>query len=143
MPEEAAPEVLVLWNGVICESGSLVAFLTHEAEAKISRLDHVNVISTITNGKSDLSIGEFLHKADNLSLLAWGGSVNNDRLGIPKQLATVSMHENIVESNCDDHSRNQYLIIFKLLDLSAEPLDFFEEFGGFCVGILEHYYFLA
>ena len=50
MPEETAPEVLVLRNGVICESGSLVAFLTHEAKAEVSGLDHVDVISSITNG---------------------------------------------------------------------------------------------
>ena len=78
MPEEAAPEVLVLRNGVICESGSLVAFLTHEAEAKISRLNHVDVISTIPDGQSDFSIGKLLHKTDHLSFLAWGRSVNND-----------------------------------------------------------------
>ena len=50
MPEETAPEVLVLRNGVICESGSLVAFLTHEAKAEVSGLDHVDVISSITDG---------------------------------------------------------------------------------------------
>ena len=70
VPEERAAQVLIAWDSIVSESGSLVSFLAHKTDTKVSRLDHVDVVGTVTDSKSDLVASELAHESDNLSLLA-------------------------------------------------------------------------
>lgn len=53
MDKEESAEELELPDGIIGVASCLVAFLAKDANAYVSLLDHVYVIRSITDGKSD------------------------------------------------------------------------------------------
>ena len=124
VPEQSSSEVLKAGDGIVSESGSLVSLFAHEAEAKISRLDHVHVVGTVADGQSDLAFGELLHEGDDLGFLSGRGAVNNDGLGSQEECAKFWVHEFVVEGDRDHHTRDQNLVALDVLAFFEEALDF-------------------
>jgi hypothetical protein len=86
MPKDKSIQSLEVWNSIITESSSLVTFLTHDSYTDWCRLDHVNIISTITDGKcEDTRIS--LHELNDFSLIIGRWSINNDGLCLIKQIS--------------------------------------------------------
>ena len=144
MPEERSAQVLEAWNRIVSEGRSLVAFFAHQTEAKICRLNHVDIICSIADGQCHLVLREFLHECHDLRLLAWGGAIDDDGLGGDEELAELCVHEFIVESDCNDHARYKNLITaFNTFRFNNEFLDLFEKHCCICVGVFEREEILA
>lgn len=82
----------------------MVSFLAHEAKAKVSGLDHIDVVGAIANSQRDLSFSELLHEGDDLGFLMGGGTVYDDGLGVDEELSEFNVGEIVVKSNCNDHA---------------------------------------
>ena len=71
MPEERPAQVLEPRDRIVSKGGRLVALFAHQAKAKIRRLNHVDIVCSIADGKSHLVLRELLHECHNLRFLAW------------------------------------------------------------------------
>jgi len=49
MPEHEPSQTFVVGNGKITKCGSLVTLIAHDADADVGRLNHIHIISSITN----------------------------------------------------------------------------------------------
>lgn len=87
VPEESSSQVLEAGHGVIGEGSSLVTFLSHETKSNVSLLNHVNIVSTISDCGGDSVSGVGLHKVNNISFLSRRRSVDNCRLAAEQELS--------------------------------------------------------
>ena len=104
VPEKRSSQVLKAGDGVVSESGRLVALLAHEAKSEVSRLDHINVIGSVADGQRDLTLRELLHEGDDLGLLGGRGAVDDDGLSVDEEDTKVWVSEIVVKSDSHDHS---------------------------------------
>ena len=59
-----------LTKGIVCRHSSLATFLTNNTDTNVSSLNHRNIVSTITNGKSH-DIQRITDQFDHFGLLGW------------------------------------------------------------------------
>jgi len=137
VPEQSSSEVLKAGNGIVSEGGSLVSLFAHQAEAKISRLDHVHVVGTVADSQSDLAVGELLHEGDDLGFLSGRGAVDNDGLGSHEECTKFWVHEFVVEGDRDHHAGNQNLVALDGLAFFDEALDFLVKLSSISIIVFE------
>jgi len=139
VPEERTAKILVPGHGEVGEGSSLVALFAHQANAKMGRLNHIDIVCTITNGQGDLTAGELAHEGDNLSLLSWRGAIDNDRASFDQEIAELLMHVLVVESDSNYNTRDDNLVLLSFPGLGhLEVLaDFLIQIGRIVISILE------
>ena len=71
MPEEQATQVRVLIDCEISERGSLVTLFAHDADTDMCRLNHVHVVSTITDRQCYLVLASIPYVPHDVCLLRW------------------------------------------------------------------------
>ena len=71
MPQYELAEASEVGDRVVGERGCLVTFFSHKADANVRRLDHVDVIRTISDRKGDFTAVMSPNELDNLFLLLW------------------------------------------------------------------------
>ena len=77
MAKHQSVDSLKVWNRIVTELCCLIAFFAHNTHTNGGRLYHVYIITTITDGQSEL-ISISFHKFYNLSLFVRRRSVYND-----------------------------------------------------------------
>jgi len=50
MPEQKLAQITELWQRIVSKGCGLVALFTKDSDADMSRLDHVDIVSTVTDG---------------------------------------------------------------------------------------------
>lgn len=69
MPKHKLPQIPKFCNRIISKGSSLISFLTHYSNSNVCWLNHVNIICTITNSKSNLAFLMVSNKFNYLSFL--------------------------------------------------------------------------
>jgi hypothetical protein len=133
MPEKSSSQVLETRHGVVGESRSLVTFLTHESETDVSRLNHVNIVSTITNSSSDFRLGMFSHEVDYIGFLEGRRSINDSRFTAKEKCSDLFVEEFVllVQNDGDSNTRNFNLVFFVLQFVYVHLFDNFEKISRF------------
>lgn len=75
--EQEFPQSLEFRNSKVTSLDSSHTFITVDTNTDVSFLDHVNIVSTISNGKSDF-VHAILNQSDNLGLLFRSNSTTNN-----------------------------------------------------------------
>ena len=86
MPKEETPQVLKLAYGEVGEWTRLVALFADYADAHVRRLNHVHIVSTVTNCQSCLVLAESSDEADQCSLLLRRWSIDDKTLGLHERI---------------------------------------------------------
>lgn len=81
MPEKQSSETLEIRDGVVTELRSLISLFAHDTDSYSGRLDHVDVISSVTDSECQGRLVVLSHQINGGSLLCWRRSVNNNRSG--------------------------------------------------------------
>lgn len=96
VPEHQPVQSLEVGNGIVTESCCLITFLAHNTDTNRSRLDHIDIITSITNGKSEY-IWVTLNEFYNFSFIIWWWSVNYNRLSFVKDIPCIVTELRVAE----------------------------------------------
>jgi len=133
MPEKSSSQILETRHSIVGKSRSLVTFFTHESETDVSRLNHVNIVSTISDGGSDFGASVFFHEINDIGFLAGRGPENNGRLTAKEEVSDFFMDETVSRVNNDGNSDSRYFNLVRLVVFlfSVKLLDLFVKVCGF------------
>lgn len=115
VPEKSSSQIFEAGEGVIGESSSLVTFFTHEAKSDMSLLNHVNIVSTISNGGSDFGASVFFHEINDIGFLTGRGPENNGRLTAEEEVSDFFMDKTVSWVNNDGNSDSRYFNLVRLV----------------------------
>ena len=133
MPEKSSSQVLKTRHGVISKSRSLVTFFTHESETDVSRLNHINIISTITDSSSDFRLGMFSHEVDYIGFLEGRRSINDSRFTTKEKCSDLFVEEFVllIQNDGDSNTRNFNLVFIVLQFVYVHLFYNFEKISRF------------
>lgn len=124
VPEHKSSQVFELGHCIVWETSSLVSFFTEDTNTNISSLNHVDIISTITNRQWDAVFCLILDKSDNFGLLGGRESVSNNGLwsldDFEEHVREVSVVKDLWKLATWDHETVISLDAFNFFNYSLE-----------------------
>lgn len=82
MPEKQASKKLEFSDGKVSKWTCLITFLPHYTDAKVRRLYHIDVVSSISDRKSCLVLRITLHKPNQGRFLLWWGTIDYESMSL-------------------------------------------------------------
>lgn len=116
VPEHKPVEPLEVRNSVVTELSSLVSFLTHNSNTDMRWLNHIDIVTAISDRKSVSFFIELLNKVDNGSFVIRRRSEHDDSSYLIKNVADVGcaffVFKDCAESSSIKHySKFVFLIV--------------------------------
>ena len=102
VPEHEPPQVLELDDRVVSKSCCLITLLALNSNANVGRLDHIDIVETITYGQCQFPIIEqVLDQVHDLGLLLWRRSIQDNRVRFEQDLTLEAVDNTDFKAICN------------------------------------------